>query len=276
MAVSSPSATTSIIFDADVLIKLAQHPGNLAAIGAITNAVQDNTYRLVVPEPVLNAFNREKQNAAEAYWKTQRETIKKLRQLRQAFSFAEEISTFADRLTKELDAHTSDVPKTIQATEALLQKGELVPVTDTMKVMAADRLIQHKAPAVRAQNSSVNDGIIWEVVRERSSAGALIFVTDNYTDFSDPTHREKLHPELASEVPSGVKYCYHSLDGFRKKHIKDVEIVVERPATTTCPACREPISAIAAPRPSQYGGWSYQLYCGNCQIYIDTGDPYDE
>ena len=75
----------------------------------ITNAVQDNTYRLVVPEPVLNAFNREKQNAAESYWKTQRETIKKLRQLRQAFSFAEEISTFADRLTKELDAHTSDV-----------------------------------------------------------------------------------------------------------------------------------------------------------------------
>ena len=145
-----------------------------------------------------------------------------------------------------------------------------------MKVMAADRLIQHKAPAARAQNSSVNDGIIWEVVRERSSAGAFIFVTDNYTDFSDPTHREKLHPELASEVPKGVKYCYHSLDGFRKKHIKDVEIVVERPATTICPACQEPISAIAAPRPSQYGGWSYQLYCGNCQIYIDTGDPYDE
>ena len=100
-------------------------------------------------------------------------------------------------------------------------------------------------------------------------AGAFIFVTDNYTDFSDPTHREKLHPELASEVPKGVKYCYHSLDGFRKKRIKDVEIKDEHPATTISAACQEPISAIAAPRPSQYGGWSYQLYCGNCQLHID-------
>jgi hypothetical protein len=276
MPASSSSAPTSIIFDADVLIKLAQHPGNLAAIEAITKAVQENTYRLVVPEPVLSAFNREKQSAAERYWKVQRDTIKKLRQLRQAFSFADEISAFADRLNKELDKHTSGVPETIAATESLLKKGELVPATDQLKVIAADRVIHHRAPAVNAENSSVNDCIIWEVVKAQSSAGVVIFVTDNHHDFSDPKQHQKLHPELASELPAGVKYCYHSLDSFREKHMKTVDIVVEQPAVTICPACHETISAVATPRPSQYGGWSYQLYCPHCQIYIDTGDPYDE
>jgi rRNA-processing protein FCF1 len=96
MPASSATVPTFIVFDADVLIKLAQHPGNLEAIKTITKAVQDNTYHLVVPEPVLSAFNREKQPAAERYWKIQRDTIKKLRQLRQAFPFADDISAFAD------------------------------------------------------------------------------------------------------------------------------------------------------------------------------------
>jgi hypothetical protein len=179
-------------------------------------------------------------------------------------------------LNKEVDKHTSDVPKTIAATENLLKKGEIIPVNDQMKVIAADRVIHHRAPAVNAENSSVNDCIIWEVVKARASASEFIFVTDNHHDFSDPKQHQKLHPDLASELPPDVKFCYQSLETFREKHMKTVDIVVEQPAVSTCPACHRTISAVVNPRPSQYGGWSYQLYCGNCQMYIDTGDPYDE
>jgi hypothetical protein len=41
--------STSLVADADVLIKLAQHPTNLAAIDAISRAVDRGTYTLIVP-----------------------------------------------------------------------------------------------------------------------------------------------------------------------------------------------------------------------------------
>src|ERR1019366_8996767 len=116
-----------------------------------------------------------------------------------------------------------------------------------MKVSAADRVIEQMAPAKKATNSSINDCIIWEVGKERASEGQLIFVSDNYTDFSDPLHREKLHPELLSELSLARKYCYHSLEGFQKNHIKNVEIVLPAPASTICPICHDPISPTAIP-----------------------------
>jgi hypothetical protein len=273
---SSNATATFIIFDADVLIKLAQHPANVKAIEAITRAVENGVYNLVVPEPVLAAFNREKERAAEAYWNAHRTTIKNLRYLGQALPNASEVAAFADRLSTELTAHTSDVPDTIKAVEVLLDKGRQISATIQMKSSAADRVAQHKAPAKKATNSSINDCIIWEIAKKHISEGELIFVTDNYTDFSDPTHREKLHPDLLSELEPSQKVCYHSLEGFRKKHINSVEIVAPSADSIMCPICWHPISPSKIPRPSQYGGWSYHLCCGSCGRYIDTGDPYDD
>lgn len=274
---SDPKPIPFLVFDADVLIKLGQHPGNMEAIAAIRTAVDSGKFRLVVPEAVQNAFNREKQKAADSYWNTQRAYVKNFRQLRHVLPISGEITTFADRLSAELNAYISDVPNTIEAIEALLSKGKMVSTTDAMKVEAANRVIQHKAPAVSARNSSVNDCIIWGIVKDAISAGGpLVFVTDNYTDFSDPKHNEKLHPDLVAELPASAKYCYHSLEGFRKHHLHKVTIVVPPPASAICTACHNSISPHAIPRPSHYGGWTYQLYCPNCQIYIDTGDPYDE
>ena len=94
--------STSLVADADVLIKLAQHPANLAAIGAISKAVDRGTYTLIVPEPVLNAFNREKVRAAESFWNTQRGTIRNLRLLRDVFSQHRQPSAFRSRIERRI------------------------------------------------------------------------------------------------------------------------------------------------------------------------------
>ena len=273
--------STALVADADVLIKLAQHPANLAAIDAISRAVDRGTYTLIVPAPVLNAFNREKVKAAERYWNTQRGTIRNLRQLRDVFSQPEEIRALADRLTAELEQHSAKLPNTIKAAEELLAKGRLVEGSAAMKISAAERVAQYQAPAKKAKNSSINDCIIWEIAKAAAAEGELIFVTDNYSDFSDPEHRGKLHPELVTELPTGVKYCYHSLEGFREKHMQQVQIVVPHPTELfpsfpNCPICSSPMAPDKIPRPSMYGGWSYHQYCVRCGRYIDTGDPYDD
>jgi hypothetical protein len=274
---SKLTGPTFFIFDADVLLKLAQHPANIEAIRAIAKKVATGTNRVVVPDPVLNAFNREKHHAAETFWKAQRSNIKGLRQLSLTLPLAaKDITPFADRLAAELDSKASGVPETIKAVEDLLANGEPVPTTDKMKSAAADRVSLSNPPARNASNSSINDCIIWEIVKERTLRGEVIFVTDNYKDFSDPVHREKLHPNLLLELGNKPKFCYHPLEGFRKNHIKSVKIVAPLPSPTICPVCSNPIVGSVGPRPSEYGGWTYQFYCDQCHRYYDTGEFYDD
>lgn len=60
---------TGVLFDSDVLLKLGQHPANKDTIGAIKKAARSGNYALIVPEPVMSAFNQERA-PAEHYKKS--------------------------------------------------------------------------------------------------------------------------------------------------------------------------------------------------------------
>jgi hypothetical protein len=276
----SVSGIPTLILDANVLITLGQHPSNLKAIETISNAVDGGTYKLLVPEPIQNEFQRNKDKVAEAYWKTMHSLVKGLQQVRDALPDVRELDGLSERLHNEIDKKSAKVPETIQAVESLLRKGNVVRPPEAMKSSSADRIAQQKPPARKARHSSVNDCILWEIVKQSISRGPTTFVTDNSNDFSDKDKRN-LDTDLVAELQPASKWCYHSLDTFREKHLQGIQIVVPPPAELfpgfpTCPFCNSPIAPDKIPRPSGFGGWSYHQYCGNCHRYIDTGDPYDE
>jgi hypothetical protein len=72
---------TGLLFDSDVLLKLGQHPANMDAIAAISKAVKNGEYSLIVPEPVNNAFMREATTAPERYWKSRRTSLQHMKSL---------------------------------------------------------------------------------------------------------------------------------------------------------------------------------------------------
>jgi hypothetical protein len=51
--------------------------------------------------------------------------------------------------------------------------------------------------------------------------GSTILVTDNYTDFSSK-HARNLDDDLIAELPTTSKWCYHSLETFRVKHLQGI------------------------------------------------------
>lgn len=273
-------ARAVLIPDADVLIVLAQHPENLAAIAAIKKAIKrhDPWGELVIAECVKDAYEREKERAAQSYWATQRAAIKALRKLGVAISDEKAIKAVADDLTKKVSKLEGSMPVTMAAVDELIGLGRIVPSTTPMWAEAARRFRNDVRPAgERSQKSCITDCVLWQVVLGESKKAPVTFCTNNKRDFSAPDHDEKLHPSLAEELGK-AKHCYHSLEGFQKHHLKKIEVVlgpVFDPAEK-CFHCGANTEPGLIPRPSGFGGWSYQKFCQKCHRYSDTGEPYDD
>ncbi len=270
-----------LILDADVSLKLAEHPANLDAIQSITHLVQTGKFELVVPDVVAEAFKREKDEVPKRYWKTQRNYLRNARALEEAASDSGKFKSMLDDLSVALTKLEKDVPQSCAAVELLLNSGRLVKSDDTLFAAAARKVKYKRAPASHAQSSSISDCIIWQIVVTEASAGPVTFCTDNIHDFSDPNgDNRRLHPELLAEAAETAKAIeYMDLMAFRDAYLKTVKIIAPPPVgeagCANCPACGTPCDALI-PRPSAYGGWSYHVLCRQCGRYVDTGEPYDD
>lgn len=134
------------------------------------------------------------------------------------------------RLFDETDSPIK-TPKTIAETaadqiETLLQAGEIIEVTDAMKLRASDRATQKKAPFHRDKNS-FNDALIIETYAEYikehdKPRDRFAFVTHNIRDFSDPAGNHKLpHPDFADLFSKRKsRYCINIGDALNNMHLK--------------------------------------------------------
>lgn len=96
--------------------------------------------------------------------------------------------------------------------EALFGRASITEISDAIKLRAAQRGIEKRAPFHRQRNG-IDDAILVEVYAEAVSAKAparmrFAFVTHNTKDFSHPAASDKLpHPDLA-DCFSRVKSIY--------------------------------------------------------------------
>lgn len=105
------SGIQALIFDADVLIVLGQHPGNLDAITAISEAVDGGTFELLVPEVVQNAFQREKDTAAKRFWSGLRSHVKGLQEIRDVLPDIDKLDGLNERLQNEIEKKLAAGPR---------------------------------------------------------------------------------------------------------------------------------------------------------------------
>lgn len=227
---------------------------------------------------VKDAYDREKERAISNYWKLHRAAIKDIRLVANALGDKERINLLADELNKKVDKLQASVPDNVAAVDALVGSAMIVPTTKDMWAEAAIRFRESRPPGQRSQKSSVTDCVLWQVVVANSPSG-VTFCSNNKKDFSDPKNEEKLHPSLLEELGGASKnFCYHSLLGFQKHHLQSVEVVVGPVFDNAmqCFHCGAETEPGLIPRPSQFGGWSYQKFCRKCGKYSDTGEPFDE
>ena len=90
---------------------------------------------------------------------------------------------------------------TVSRIEKLFARTPIIEISDSVKVRAAQRAIDRRAPFHRQRNG-IDDAILIEVyadvVGAKATGARFAFITHNIKDFSHPAANNKLpHPEVA-------------------------------------------------------------------------------
>jgi predicted nucleic acid-binding protein len=198
--------TLKLLVDTCVWLDLATDYREQPVIGALEDLIKSGDIELVVPEIVLDEFDRNKQRVIEA---AQRSLQSHFRLVREA------VNRFADDANKaetlkalnevdhKIGMKAEAVNDSIDRIRKLLKSTRALSTTAHIKQRVTERALAKKAPYHRERNS-VGDAILIEfyaglATASRARKPRYAFVTHNTKDFSEPNgDRRRPHPDLAS------------------------------------------------------------------------------
>ena len=236
----SRNTPVRMLVDSCVWLDLAKDPSTLPLIGALEELVGGEDLVLVVTRTILDEFAQSKSQLVEDGGRgvsstrmragESAERIRKPSKRRALIEGLEQV----DHTLVNLRDQAAEIVRRI---EMLFAAGELHVTTDAIKLRAADRGIEKKAPFHRQRNG-MNDAILLEtyadMVGGKKGAQRFAFVTHNVKDFSDPTGNLSLpHPNLAHFFTDTRSRYFttlgEALRSIRPERYVDLAIEQERP-----------------------------------------------
>ena len=174
-------------------------------VTALEELIRLGDIELILPRTVLDEFARNKARIVEESNRSLSGTLKRVK---------EAVEKFGDPRTKSMVlSQLSDVDHriptmggaavdTVSRIETLFARAPIIEISDAVKVRAAQRAIDKRAPFHRQRNG-IDDAILIEVYADVAAAKTtgirFAFVTHNIKDFSHPAANNKLpHPDIAA------------------------------------------------------------------------------
>jgi predicted nucleic acid-binding protein len=200
----------TILVDTCVWLDLARDHPEQPVIAALEDLVKAGKVELILPQIVVDEFQRNKARVAE---ETRRSLHSHFQLVREAVNRFGNAASKADtiRALGEVDhaiiIKGDAVNDSIERIDALLKGSSPMPTTNIIKQRVTERAIAIKAPYHRDKNN-VGDAIIIETYDEivssaRRTKRNFAFVTHNTKDFSELNgDRRKPHSDLAGVFPS--------------------------------------------------------------------------
>lgn len=207
-----------ILIDTCVWLDIAKDQRLQSMIGVLEQLVESNTICLILPKTVVDEFQRNKTRVAEDCCRSLSSVFKRVKTAVKEFGDPNE----RDAVLEHLDNVDHQIPllgetavDSIGRIERLMDGATVAEATDVIKLLAAGRAIEAKAPFHRNKNG-MGDAIILETyadcVDNRDHAGAFAFVTHNTQDFSDPNGDKRLpHPDIAPVFSDGTSFYFITL-----------------------------------------------------------------
>jgi hypothetical protein len=195
-----------ILIDTCVWLDLAKDYHQQAILGALEELVRQREVSLILPRPIIDEFTRNKARIVEESGRSLSSTLKRVK---------DAVDKFGDSRRKqivlrELNDVYHRLPMlggaaagTVGRIEHLFARSPVIDTSDAVKLRAAQRAIDKRAPFHRQRNG-IDDAILIEtyadVVASKATAGArFAFVTHNTKDFSHPNATNKRpHPDIAA------------------------------------------------------------------------------
>ena len=219
-----------ILIDTCVWLDLAKDYHQQAQLGVLEELIELGEISLVVPRVSVDEFARNRARVIEDSSRSLSTTLKRVK---------EAVDKFGDprrkrMVLRQLNDVDHRLPtlgeaavETVGRIEKLFAQADIIETSDAMKLRAAQRAIDKRAPFHRQRNG-IDDALLIETYSDIASAKAtagtrFAFVTHNTKDFSHPSASNKIpHPDIASCF-SRMKALYFITLGEALRRVKPAQ-----------------------------------------------------
>ncbi|WP_121811308.1 PIN domain-containing protein [Mucilaginibacter kameinonensis] len=177
------------LVDTCVWLDLAKDPKQETLLMVMEYLMDSEEISLLVPEIITTEFERNKDRIIAESKKSLSSIFSRVKETVNHFGDPGTKNSILDQLSEinqKLPLLNEAVDRSILKIEQLFAKAEIIPTADTIKLRAAQRAIDKRAPFHRAKNS-MDDALIIETYAEertKSPSDTFVFVTHNVKDFS--------------------------------------------------------------------------------------------
>ncbi len=229
---------TKLLVDTCVWLDLAKDYRQQALLRALTELVRQKVVTLIVPQIVLDEFSANKVRVIEESRQSLSGVLKRVKDVVHRFGSDQNKGPVIAQLN-DIDHRAATlgeaVNESIELVERLLASGKKAKTSLAVKLRAADRAIQKKAPFHRQRNG-INDALLIELYveaigAEMDKSAEFAFITHNIRDFSDVTTDQRLpHPDIAGLFSAKSRYGINLgevLNGIAPDFLEDVKFEFE-------------------------------------------------
>jgi hypothetical protein len=226
-----------ILVDTCVWLDLAKDYQQQAVLTALEELIRQGDVSLILSRIIVDEFARNKARVIEESCRNLSGTLKRVK---------EAVAKFGDprqkrRVLRELDDVDHRIPTLGSAAadavgriEKLFAQTPVVEISDAVKIRAAQRAIDKRAPFHRQRNG-IDDTILVEVYADelaaKSPGSRFAFITHNTKDFSHPNASTRLpHPDITACF-SPVKSLYFTTLGEALRRIRPsqfADLIIEQ------------------------------------------------
>ncbi|HEY3161841.1 MAG TPA: PIN domain-containing protein, partial [Vicinamibacterales bacterium] len=193
-----------VLVDTCVWLDLAKDHRQQSLLHVLEELVRKREVALIVPRTVCEEFTRNKARVVEESTRSLSGVLKRVKDVLDRFGDTRRKRVVLEQLNDvdhRLPILGESAIESIARIEKLLATSPIIETTDAVKLRAAQRAIDRRAPFHRQRNG-IDDAVLIETyadcLTERAPRTRFAFVTHNTKDFSHPTANDKLpHPDIA-------------------------------------------------------------------------------
>lgn len=192
-----------ILIDTCVWLDLAKDYQRQAVLGVLEELVRQKQVSIILPRTVLDEFTRNKARVAEESGRSLSGVLKRAKEVVHRLGDAKKKRMVLEQLNDvdyKLPSLGEAAIESIGRIDKLFSSTTVVEASDGVKLRAAQRAIDRRAPFHRQRNG-IDDAVLIEtysdLVKSRKPGDRFAFVTHNIKDFSQPNANDKFpHPDM--------------------------------------------------------------------------------
>jgi hypothetical protein len=198
-----------LLIDTCVWLDMAKDYRHRPTLAALEQMIEAKEVALILPSQAVDEFARNKERVIRESGKSLSSTFKRVkeavRQFGKAEGVAEALATLDD-IDHRITILGEAVNDSIKRIEKLFAAANITETSDAVKLRAAQRAVEKRAPFHKDKNS-IGDAILIEIYRDEiekdREEDGFAFVTHNKHDFSNMVGDEREpHPDLAEMFTS--------------------------------------------------------------------------